>query len=113
MQNFLTQSSLKYIPLSTKKIRFVLNEIQKKTYKETLMILELLPYKACEYIWQILNMAIANANFLYKNKKEHIYIEKTCLGAGPTQKRIKFKSQGRISIIKKKTCHITLFLKIF
>lgn len=111
MKYLYTYSSLNYIALSLKKIKFILNEIRKKSYKEVLLILELLPYKVCEYIFQILFTAISNLNYIYiKNLKDKIYIDDIILGKGPMRKQIKFLAKGRIAIIKKKTCNIKIFL---
>lgn len=45
----------KYIRISPTKVRRVLDQIRGRSYQEALMILEFLPYKACDPIWKVLN----------------------------------------------------------
>lgn len=101
----------KYLPFSIKKIQKILKQIQYKTYKEALIILEFMPFKACHYIWELIyNIAINSTkkNFITNN----LYITEAISNKGPIKKKLKFIAKGRCSIIKKKTCHIRLTFKI-
>ena len=44
----------RYIRMSPRKVRRVLNQIRGKTYKEALMLLEFMPYKTCGPVWQVI-----------------------------------------------------------
>ena len=59
----------KYIRISPTKVRRILNQIRGRSYQEALMILEFLPYKACDPMWRILNSAAANAQNNFNIKK--------------------------------------------
>lgn len=101
----------KYIRISPTKVRRVLDQIRGRSYQEALMILEFLPYKACEPIWRVLNSAAANAQNNLSLKKQNLFIKKAFADQGPTLRRIRPRSQGRGYQILKPTCHITVILE--
>ena len=47
------KASGKYIRMSPFKVRRVLNQIRGKSYKDVLMLLEFMPYRACGPVWQV------------------------------------------------------------
>ena len=51
----------KYIRMSPSKIRRVLKQIQGKSYKDALILLNFLPYASCQPIIKVLRSAAANA----------------------------------------------------
>jgi large subunit ribosomal protein L22 len=51
----------KYIRMSPTKVRRVLKQIQGRSYKEALMILEFMPYAACKPVLFVVQSAGANA----------------------------------------------------
>lgn len=61
----------KYLRISPTKARRVLDQIRGRNYKDTIMILEFMPYRCCNAILKIVKSAAANAehnkNF---NKKD-------------------------------------------
>ena len=75
-----TKAVAKYIRMSPTKVRRVLNQIRGKSYRDALMILEFMPYSACEPVLQVLQSAAANAqnnNGLQKNELLILYRKKT------------------------------------
>lgn len=101
----------KYIRMSPHKLRRVLNQIRGRSYKEALMILEFLPYNACEPIWQLVYSAAANAKNNHNIDKRKLIIDKVFADEGPKLKRIRPRAQGRAYKILKPTCHITVVMK--
>ena len=61
----------RYIRMSPRKVRRVLDQIRGKTYKEALMLLEFMPYKACGPVWQVIYSAAANAEHNLNLNKEN------------------------------------------
>ena len=51
----------RYIRMSPFKVRRVLDQIRGRSYREALIILEFMPYRACEPILKVLRSAVANA----------------------------------------------------
>lgn len=101
----------RYIRMSPKKVQRVLNQIRGKNYKEALLLLEFLPYKACGPIWNTLHSAASNASHNYNQNKEALYISEAFVNQGPILRRFRPRAQGRGYKIKKPTCHITIQVK--
>lgn len=98
----------RYIRMSPRKVQRVLNQIRGKSYKEALLLLEFLPYKACGPVWQTLHSAAANANHNSNLNKETLYISEAFANQGPVLRRFRPRAQGRGYKIRKPTCHITI-----
>ena len=103
-----TKAVAKYIRMSPTKVRRVLNQIRGKSYRDALMILEFMPYSACEPVLQVLKSAAANAQNNNGLQKNELLINRAFADAGPVLKRFRPRSQGRGFKIQKPTCHITV-----
>ena len=66
-----TKAVGRYIRISPRKVRRVLNQIRGKSYQQALMLLEFMPYKACGPVWQVIYSAAANAEHNLNLKKEN------------------------------------------
>jgi large subunit ribosomal protein L22 len=100
----------KYIRMSPSKVRRVLRQIQGKTYKEALLLLEFLPYKSCEPIIKVLRSAVANAKNNKGFDETQLIIKSAFADQGPVMKRFRPRAQGRAYRILKSTCHITIIV---
>nr|BEV77069.1 ribosomal protein L22 [Murraya koenigii] len=100
-----------HICMSAHKARRVIDQIRGRSYEETLMILELMPYRACYPILKLVYSAAANGIHNLGFNEGSLFIIKAEVNEGPTAKRLKPRAQGRIFLIKKPTCHITIVLK--
>lgn len=101
-------ATTKYLRLSPHKVRRILTQIRGKQYQEALMILEFMPYKACNIIKKILISASHNAINNFGYTKEELVISEAIANAGPKLKRFQPRAQGRAFQIHKPTCHITI-----
>nr|YP_010314531.1 ribosomal protein L22 [Cissus trifoliata]UNA64096.1 ribosomal protein L22 [Cissus trifoliata] len=99
------------ISMSAHKARRVLDQIRGRSYQETLMMLELMPYRACYPIFKLIYSAAANAKHNMGLNEEYLVISKATVNEGPTVKKLKPRARGRGYPIKKPTCHITIVLK--
>ncbi|QCD95172.1 large subunit ribosomal protein L22 [Vigna unguiculata] len=99
------------IRMSANKARRVIDQIRGRKYDETLMILELMPYRACEAILKIVFSAGANASNNLGLSKGSLVISKAEVNEGRTMKRVKPVARGRAHPIQKRTCHITITVK--
>ncbi|KAL2335773.1 hypothetical protein Fmac_016986 [Flemingia macrophylla] len=99
------------IRMSANKARRVIDQIRGRKYDETLMVLELMPYRACEAILKIVFSAGANASNNMGLSKSSLIISKAEVNEGRTMKRVKPVARGRAYQIKKRTCHITITIK--
>lgn len=98
----------KYIRISPRKVERILNQIRGKTYKEALMLLEFLPYKACGPIWQVIYSAAANAQNNAGLNKDDLFIAEAKADRGPVLRRFRPRAQGQGYAIRKPTCHIKI-----
>lgn len=113
IKNFKHASAIvKYVRMSPIKVRRVLNQLNGCTYEEALILLEFLPYRACEPISQVLLSAASNAQYLYGTNKKDLMIKQLFVNAGPNLKRFRPRAKGRGFAIKKPTCHITAIVNI-
>nr|QXI88661.1 ribosomal protein L22 [Kalanchoe longiflora] len=100
-----------HISMSAHKARKVVDQIRGRSYEETLMILELIPYRACYPIFKLVYSAAANASHNMDFKKGDLIVSKAEVNEGTTVKKLKPQARGRGYPIKRPTCHITIVLK--
>nr|YP_009717726.1 ribosomal protein L22 [Kageneckia oblonga]ARD04269.1 ribosomal protein L22 [Kageneckia crataegifolia]QGM83401.1 ribosomal protein L22 [Kageneckia oblonga]UNH86964.1 ribosomal protein L22 [Kageneckia oblonga] len=100
-----------HICMSAHKARRVIDQIRGRSYEETLMILELMPYRACYAILKLVYSAAANANHNKGLNETNLIISKAEVNEGTTVKKLKPRARGRGYPIKRSTCHITIVLK--
>ncbi|MGK7935984.1 MAG: 50S ribosomal protein L22 [Xenococcaceae cyanobacterium] len=98
----------RYIRMSPSKVRRVLDQIRGRQYREALIILEFMPYKACEPILKVLRSAVANAEHNAGLDPTTLVVSQAFADGGPTLKRYRPRAQGRAYQIHKPTCHITV-----
>nr|YP_010012256.1 ribosomal protein L22 [Caylusea hexagyna]QOI12683.1 ribosomal protein L22 [Caylusea hexagyna] len=100
-----------YISMSAHKARRVIDQIRGRSYEETLMILELMPYRACFPIFKLVYSAAANASHNKGFNETNLVIRKAEVNEGNTVKKLKPRARGRSYPIKKHTCHIIIVLE--
>lgn len=101
----------RYVRMSPRKVRRVLDQIRGLSYREALIILEFMPYSACEPVAKLLRSAVANAEHNNGFDPVHLVVSEAFADAGPTLKRYRPRAQGRAYMIRKPTCHITIAVK--
>jgi large subunit ribosomal protein L22 len=102
----------KYVRIGPNKIRRILREISGKSYEEALLVLEFLPYAACEPIIKVLRSAAANAKNNLGFDESKLFIKEAYTDQGPTMKRFRPRAQGRAYRILKPTSHITIVVAL-
>nr|YP_010016262.1 ribosomal protein L22 [Heteromorpha arborescens]QOI73591.1 ribosomal protein L22 [Heteromorpha arborescens] len=100
-----------HISMSAHKARRVVDQIRGRSYEETLMILELMPYRACYPILKLVYSAAANANYNMDSNESNLVISKAQVSEGTATKKLKPRARGRSFTIKRPTCHITIVVK--
>lgn len=100
-----------HISLSADKAKRVIDQIRGRSYEETLMILELMPYRACYPIFKLVYSAAANASSNMSSDEANLVISKAEVNEGATAKKLKPRARGRSYEIKRATCHITIGVK--
>nr|QLI52795.1 ribosomal protein L22 [Melanophylla alnifolia] len=100
-----------HISMSAHKARRVIDQIRGRSYEETLMILELMPYRACYPIFKLVYSAAANASYNMGSNESNLVISKAEVSEGTTVKKLKPRARGRSFPLKRPTCHITIVVK--
>jgi large subunit ribosomal protein L22 len=100
----------RYIRMSPHKVRRVLDQIRGRSYREALIILEFMPYRACEPIIKVLRSAAANAEHNLGFERANLVVSQAFADQGPVLKRFRPRAQGRAYQIRKPTCHITIMV---
>jgi large subunit ribosomal protein L22 len=98
----------RYIRMSPHKVRRVLDQIRGRSYREALIILEFMPYRACEPVLKVLRSAAANAEHNQGYNRANLVVSTAYADQGPSLKRYRPRAQGRAYQIRKPTCHITI-----
>lgn len=100
-----------HIFMSAHKVRRVIDEIRGRSYEETLMLLELMPYRACYPILKLVYSAAANARHNLGFDEGNLVILEAEVNESHTLKRLKPRARGRSYAIKRPTCHIRIVVK--
>jgi len=98
----------KYIRISPRKARQVIDLIRGKSVDEALAILRYTPKKASYFIEKVLKSAVANAENNLELAKDNLYVAKAYVDQGPILKRYSPRAQGRADLWRVRTSHITI-----
>ena len=100
----------RYVRISSRKVKVVIDLIRGKSYAEALGILEFTPKAAAEPVKKLLMSAAANAENNLDMSRDTLYVAEVFANQGPTLKRYRPRAQGRAARIRKRTSHITIIL---
>ena len=100
----------KYVRISSRKVKVVIDLIRGKSVKEAQAILMYTPKAASEPVLKLLNSAVANAENNLDLSADTLYVAEVFANQGPTLKRFRPRAKGRASRIRKRTSHITIIL---
>lgn len=103
-------ASAKYVRISPRKARAVIDLIRGKELREAEAILKYTVHKATEPIGKVLRSAAANAEHNYEMDKDRLYVKVAFVDGGPVLKRMMPRAQGRGDLIRKRTSHITIIV---
>lgn len=99
-------ASLKYVRITPRKVKIVLDLIRNKPIKEALAILRHTPKAASELLEKLLKSAVANAENNLNLSRDDLYVSQCYVTPGPTMKRIRPRAQGRAFRVLKRSSHI-------
>lgn len=105
-----TKAAARYIRITPRKARRVVDLIRGKRVSDAVGILKFIPHYASLPIKKLLYSAMANAEQKKVKDVEEMVINKIFVDQGPTLKRFMPRAMGRANVIRKRTSHITLFL---
>ncbi|MFU0799786.1 MAG: 50S ribosomal protein L22 [Xylanivirga thermophila] len=103
-------ATAKYVRISPRKVKIVIDLIRGKRVDEALAILQNTPKAASQPVIKLVNSAIANAENNLGLDRNDLYVAEIFANQGPTLKRIRPRAMGRAARIRKRTSHITVVL---
>ncbi len=100
----------KYIRISPRKVRQVVDLIRGKGVGEAFAILKFTPNHSAEAVEKVLKSAVANAEHNYEMTADSLVVKEIFVDQGPTLKRTNPRAMGRADLIRKRTSHITVIV---
>jgi large subunit ribosomal protein L22 len=104
------QSTAKYVHISPRKARLVVDHIRGRSVPEARTVLAFTQRAAAREVEKVLRSAVANAetNPSLHWDGDELVVSAAYVDEGPTLKRWSPRARGRVSRINKRTCHITV-----
>jgi large subunit ribosomal protein L22 len=104
------RAAAKYIRISPRKIRLLMDEIRGKKVEEALNLLTFAPQKGAPILRKLVNSALANAGQYPDIDVDSLFIKRVFADEGPTLRRFRPRAMGRATRIRKRSCHLTVIL---
>jgi large subunit ribosomal protein L22 len=105
-----TRAVAKFVRISPRKIRLVMDQVRGKQVGEALNMLSFAPQRGARILKKLVNSAIANAEQNTGVDVDSLYVMRVYADEGPTLKRWRPRAQGRATSIRKRTSHLTVVL---
>ncbi len=100
----------KYIRMSPRKVRLVVDTVRGKPVREALAMLRFMPRSAAKAVSKAVSSALANAENNYELDADDLYIARIAADEGPTLKRFRPRAHGRVSPLLKRSTNVTVVL---
>src|SRR5207247_4243956 len=108
-RSMLTTARARFIRVSARKARLVLDQIRGKPVGEALATLEYTPRAAARLIEKVLRSAVANAEHNHQVRNlDDLRVVQAFADGGPSMKRVQPRAMGRAFAIKHRTSHLTI-----
>ncbi|MCQ2751569.1 MAG: 50S ribosomal protein L22 [Coriobacteriales bacterium] len=103
-----SKSTAKFVHMSPRKARIVINEIRGKEVPAALDILRFNTRGAADAVYKVVNSAASNALVKHGLRQDALYVKEAYADKGPVMKRYRPRAKGAASRIRKPLCHITI-----
>ena len=104
-------ATAKYLPVSARKVRLVLDQVRGKRVGEAMMMLRFLPTPHARLVEKVVKSAAANAENNHALDVNELRIKRVYAGESRTLKRFKAKARGRVAPILHRTSHVTVVVE--
>jgi len=98
----------RYVRLSPRKARLVIDAIRGKDVSEALRIVSLSNTKGARLARKTLESAIANAENNFDLDVDHLFVLRAVVDMGRSLRRLKPRAMGRADIMRRPLSHITI-----
>src|SRR5437660_1581992 len=104
-----TVARARFVRLSARKARLVLDQIRGKSVGDALATLEYTPRAAARLIEKVLRSAVANAEHNHQVRNlDDLRVVQAIADGGPSLKRVQPRAMGRAFFIRHRTSHLTI-----
>ena len=100
-------ASARNVRISARKVRLVVDVVRGRRVNQALSMLQFMPQKAAREVYKVVKSAAANAENNHDMDIEALVVKRIFADEGPTLKRFRPRSRGRVSPILKRSSHIT------
>jgi large subunit ribosomal protein L22 len=105
----ITTARARFVRVSARKARLVLDQIRGKAVGDALATLEYTPRAAARLIEKVLRSAVANAEHNHQVRNlDDLRVVRAIADGGPSMKRVQPRAMGRAFFIKHRTSHLTI-----
>ncbi|MBI2160920.1 MAG: 50S ribosomal protein L22 [Candidatus Rokubacteria bacterium] len=104
-----TLARARFVRVSARKARLVLDQIRGKSVGEALATLSYTPRAAARIVEKVLRSAVANAEHNHQVRNlDDLRVVSAIADGGPSMKRVQPRAMGRAFHIRHKTSHLTI-----
>ncbi|NCO59856.1 MAG: 50S ribosomal protein L22 [Deltaproteobacteria bacterium CG_4_8_14_3_um_filter_51_11] len=103
-----TKAIARYMKISPRKIRLVMDEVRGKRVEYALNMLSFSPSKGSGLLKKLINSAVANAVQNNGADVDALLVKRVFADEGPVMKRWQPRALGRATRIRKRTSHLTV-----
>ncbi|MCI0395158.1 MAG: 50S ribosomal protein L22 [Chloroflexi bacterium] len=111
---FEVRAVAKYIPISPRKVRLVVDAVRGKGAQEALDMLRFMPQRAAEPVYKLIQSAIANAEQNFGLEIGELFVSRISADEGPRHRLApyggRFGARGRFKPVMRRSSHITVVL---
>jgi large subunit ribosomal protein L22 len=107
---FEVRAVARFIPLSPRKVRLVVDQVRGLSVDEALALLKFMPMAAAEPVSKAVASAAANAEENLGLTRSDLFVREIRADEGPRRQWRRFGARGRFKPITRRSSHITVVL---
>ncbi|MFO7540779.1 MAG: 50S ribosomal protein L22 [Chloroflexota bacterium] len=111
---FEVRAVARYVPITPRKVRLVVDAVRGKTAEEALNTLRYMPQRAAGPVYKLVQSAVANAEENFGLELDDLVVSRIYADEGPRHRKApyggRFAGRGRFRAIIKRSSHITVVL---
>ncbi len=110
MANTTVRAVARFVPMSPRKVRLVVDTVRGLGANEALALLKFMPKAAAGPVSKAIRSAVANAEENEGWTRDDLYVSEIRADEGPRRQWRRFGARGRFKPILKRSSHITVVL---
>ena len=107
---FEAKSVARFVPLSPRKVRLVIDQVRGLRAEEALSLLKFMPQAAAQPVSKVIASAAANAEENLGLNRDELFVKEIRADEGPRRQWRRFGARGRFKPITRRSSHITVVL---